>query len=259
MPDSTTKFPIDQSPNNGVAAEGGEASNPKDGAVVVVRAPLPSVFPPPSEDDFAPSPERDRGPLSVVPPRGRVWPAVAFLVISTAATWAHWTHLADLGATRAQVFAAGEYWRLFTAITVHSGLGHLASNSLFLVIFGFLLNAYFGGLVFPGLSLLLGVVTHALTLATYPDDVELVGCSGMVYAMVGLWLVLYIRHARDPSIPMRLMRATAFLLGVMAPTTFERTTSYSAHAIGLALGLVAGLILQGGLSIIDYRDTVNKG
>lgn len=140
-------------------------------------------------------------------------------------------------ATQAKVFQQGEWWRLLTSPFVHADFFHLLSNAMLFLIFATLLNNYFGRWAFPVLSVLGAAATEAIALLTYPPDVRLVGASGMVYLMVGMWLVYFARNSSYLKLSQRLMRVTAFVLVVLLPSTIEPQVSYRSHAIGFALGV----------------------
>jgi rhomboid protease GluP len=147
-----------------------------------------------------------------------------------------------LTATSQQVFTEKEYWRLFTSLGAHANIQHLLSNSLGFFIFSYLLYDYFGSLVFPVAAVLLGALTSGISLYTYDPNVSLIGASGVVYLMVGIWLVLYALIERRLSVSARVLRLVGFALTVLMPSTFEKAISYRTHLIGLAIGLSFGFI-----------------
>ena len=157
--------------------------------------------------------------------------------------WENWRGLAQsLVASGELVFQQKQYWRLFTAILVHSDFMHFLSNAIPLALFSSLLYGYFGPSIFPGLMILLGCIIHLITLLTYPSEVTLVGASGVVYCMAGFWLMLYVLIERRFSIGKRLVRSLGFVLIVFVPSVIEPSVSYRAHAIGFFLGVISGLI-----------------
>lgn len=135
-----------------------------------------------------------------------------------------------------QVFHDGEFWRLLTAIAIHSNFQHFISNAVFLGFFSYLLFGYFGGWVFPVLVVFVGALTNLLSLMTYPDGVRLVGASGLVYVMVGFWLTMYILVERRISLKRRLLHGIGISLIVLLPSTIQENVSYRTHAIGFGLG-----------------------
>lgn len=113
------------------------------------------------------------GPLSRRPsPGSALLPfALSILFILCTGTLSN-TPLADkLWASRERVFAAHEYWRLVTALFTHADAVHMLSNIPFFIFFGMLLYEYFGFLLFPAISLAIGVAANAITLNFYEGAV----------------------------------------------------------------------------------------
>lgn len=146
-------------------------------------------------------------------------------------------------ASKDLVFHQHQYWRLWTAAVTHSGLGHLLSNSFLFFILGYFLRGYFGLLMFPGLALLLGGVINGLAIATYPAQQQLLGASGIVYWMGGVWLVLYLLIDRRRSWGSRWLRVFGVALMLFLPSeAFDPSISYRTHFIGFGIGVLTGLI-----------------
>ncbi len=148
----------------------------------------------------------------------------------------------DWGASGSQVFGQGEFWRLLTSPWVHADLRHLLSNEVFFVLFGWLLNRYYGVWVFPVLSWAAGVLIQALTLSQYPRDVSLIGASGIVYFMAAFWITLFIFIERGVPWARRLLLSAGVALALLFPETFEPQVSYLAHAWGAVLGVFLGAL-----------------
>jgi rhomboid protease GluP len=194
------------------------------------------------EDDIIQRQDLRQHPLGQRVQGQSLMPAALLLLLFCAGSFWSWSHptVNHLAATQNLVYERGEIWRLMTTMWVHADIAHLLANSGLFVIFGLFLRHYFGLWAFPTLSLLGGMATGALALLTYGPDTRLIGASGMVYFMVGLWLLLFLRHADYLSWGHRIMRALAFALVVLVPTQFEPQVSYRTHAIGFALGLFFG-------------------
>jgi len=141
-----------------------------------------------------------------------------------------------------QVFVHHEYWRLLTAIFIHADVQHLLSNMFLFGIFAYLLYAYFGFFVYPLGSFALGAVVNYFSLLTYLPRVQLLGASGVVYLMAGIWLVLYFLIERRYTPIQRIIRCVGFSLVVLAPSTFNPLVSYRTHAIGFIVGMFFGVI-----------------
>ena len=160
---------------------------------------------------------------------------------SLLAWWNGGALLPVLAASR-DALTAQEYWRLATAVAVHSDLQHLFSNVIFLALFSYLLYGYFGFWVFPALGMALATLTNYLSVLSYPPEVRLVGASGLVYWMAGFWLSMYLFVERSLSPGKRLMRAVAIGLVVLLPSTIEVNVGYRAHAIGFGLGVISAFL-----------------
>jgi rhomboid protease GluP len=200
----------------------------------------------PDASDFAPSPVRRLSHLRRIPRLSTATPAILFFALAVLLTSLYWygPFKDMLWVSRRSIFDHGEYHRLFTALFVHADLGHLLSNAPMFLIFGWWLTAFFGYRAFPLASLFLGALANLATVYFYNNDTHLIGASGMVYAMVANWLILFIRYEIDLPLSARVVRALGFALVVMFPTTFKPTTSYLAHGIGFALGLISGMLIS---------------
>ena len=145
-------------------------------------------------------------------------------------------------AVPARVLDHHEYWRLFSAVAVHSDWKHLFSNLPFVVFFSYLLYGYFGFGVYPLGIVVLSAVTNYLSLLTYPPEVHLVGASGMTHVMGGFWLAAYILVERSLPLKKRVLRSLGVALILFLPSAVQPEVSYRTHAIGLALGIVAAAV-----------------
>lgn len=215
----------------------------------------------PVEADFLPSPPKIAGPLSAVPSPGLAKPALIAFIFFTIASAAYWRdpEASQLAVSGEAVFKNHQYWRLFTALFTHSDFGHLLSNMPLFLIFGWYLRAFFGVWTFPVASFFIGVASNLATIYFYPPTAQLIGASGMLYGMVALWLVLYVKFDIDHSVFMRFFRALGFSIGVLFPTTFQPTTSYLAHAAGFAIGAILGLAMMPLLHVHDSKRGLEAG
>ena len=94
--------------------------------------------------------------------------------------------LTSRGAVDSVLVARGEWWRCFTATTLHGDLLHLATNSLFgLILLGFAMGRFGTGL---GLmtAYLAGVVGNLFSLALHPSPHHSLGASGVVMGALGM-------------------------------------------------------------------------
>ncbi|MBN2040994.1 MAG: rhomboid family intramembrane serine protease [Spirochaetes bacterium] len=208
-------------------------------------------------DDIEEELPKPPGPLSKMPSVRHFRPAVICIILFYLASvlYSDYSFGNRLWASADAVFKNNEYWRLLTSLFVHSDLMHLLSNSFIFLLFGWLLRAYFGFLIFPVFSFFIGTVVTLLTICNYNPSVRLIGASGMDYAMVALWLVFYLRFDVDNRIPVRILRTAGFTLAMLLPSGLSPQTSYLAHAVGFITGLLSGFIL---LPFVKVKDPAKK-
>lgn len=196
------------------------------------------------EQDFLPSPPKPPSPLSENPSFEAAKPVLTLSCLCLIASTLHWTTPGGEGWVSGHaVFQDGEWWRLVTALLVHSDIGHLLANMPLFLVFGFYLNGFFGFLIFPVTALVVGILANLLTIIVYPPSSRLVGASGMLYGMVAMWLVLYIRFEQNLPWRKKVLRAVGVGLVLLFPTTFHPTTSYAAHGFGFVIGLFAAFVV----------------
>ena len=132
---------------------------------------------------------------------------------------------------------------IFTVPLLHANLNHLLSNSLPLIIFGFLV--FLAGLRVFLTALALGWLGSGLTVWLIGDGGITVGASGLVF---GLFSFLLVRGFFNRSWLQILLAAVLFLgyggilLGVLP--SVAGLVSWQAHLGGAAGGVVAALLLR---------------
>lgn len=208
----------------------------------VRRGPWGEPVPEPWE--FLPSPRKPLGAFAKWPGPRFARTTLLLGALIAFASMVQWAAGLDLSASGAEVYGKGELWRLLSALVVHGDLAHLGSNMLPFLFFGWMLQSYFGFWVFPLLALPIGLASNAITVAIYSPQTHLLGASGMVYGMIALWLVLYLRFDQDRALPKRVARAVGFALLMLMPTTYEPGVSHLAHASGFVAGLTGGFIVM---------------
>ena len=148
--------------------------------------------------------------------------------------------------------------RLFTALFIHVTWLHLLSNLLFLVIFGLPAERTLGPLRFLVLFVIGGIVANligALSLAGV--RLPIIGCSGAVSAVVGVYIALFPRARLGLVLPLGLylefVRVPAILLigiWVLLQLLFSYAgPSYGAyvwwaHIGGFVFGLIFALFAR---------------
>jgi membrane associated rhomboid family serine protease len=198
----------------------------------------------PEVDDFVQPMPRKQLPKQLLPS----YPAVTTVVLSTIAiilvTLIDWqSSHGSFAASRSRVFENSEPLTLVLSMLSHANGGHLLSNLLGFMGFGFLLKRSFGMLAFPVAPAIVGVITTLLTILSTPASQGIIGSSGIVFAMVGQYVTLYFIFENRHSAVTKTVRIIGFLLLLFFPHEYSASTSYIAHAYGFFAGIIAALIL----------------
>jgi membrane associated rhomboid family serine protease len=98
--------------------------------------------------------------------------------------------LAAWGANGAWLVAQGQWWRLISAIFIHSGIIHLAFNSYALIFIGPLLEEQLGRERFLVLYLTTGIFGFIVSNWYYPPMLTTVGASGAIFGLIGAAVTL---------------------------------------------------------------------
>lgn len=163
---------------------------------------------------------------------------------------AHWMasevneQLTMLGQMNSVAVHKGEWWRLFTAVTLHADLGHLMANVTFGVLMLGLAMARFGG----GITLLAGYLAGAagnlFGLWLYPRPYFGVGASGMMMGALGLLCVHSAGLWRKNPKAARYI-GSGVIAGMLLFIWFGLSpkSDILAHAGGFLAGLVFGTFL----------------
>jgi rhomboid protease GluP len=142
----------------------------------------------------------------------------------------------------------GEYWRLLTALFLHYGPLHLVFNLYALFVIGPGLERAIGLIRFGAYYLLTGLGSSLgallLRFFDFSRPEQLVGASGCVMGIVGVWAGYLLRNRHQPLAGQRLKN---IVLIVLIQTVFDLSTpqiSMAAHLSGLLTGLALGLLVS---------------
>ncbi|MGI9272008.1 MAG: rhomboid family intramembrane serine protease [Woeseiaceae bacterium] len=165
-------------------------------------------------------------------------------MIAELASWAEDWYVA--GRVDGVLIRAGEWWRVITALTLHSGLQHLAGNLLFGLVFGF----FAGRLLGPGVAWLTIVIAgasgNALNMLLLESTHRAIGASTAVFAALGL-LAGYVwrgKLMRQDHWPYRVGPIVGGFALLMYTGTGGENTDIGAHLMGFLAGLVSGIVLS---------------
>jgi membrane associated rhomboid family serine protease len=131
--------------------------------------------------------------------------------------------------------ADGEYWRLLTPVLLHAGTLHLFVNMLSLWFLGPFLERALGRARFATLFVVGAMGGSALSFAFNAPNIQGVGASGAVFALVGALIPIYRRLNLEIG-PVLAMIAINAVFGFVVSGI-----DWRAHLGGLITGLALGL------------------
>jgi membrane associated rhomboid family serine protease len=187
----------------------------------------------------------------------------ALVWVAAMAAFYYWTmrafpQLQGAGVMEPERVAAGQWWRLFTAITLHENLEHLAANLVTGGLFLGLAMARYGPGVAMLAAFLAGAAGNCADLVVYSGGSQSLGASGMVMGALGLLSVhsFSIWRKYPPARRLVLRGAAAGFL-ILVLLGFGPGTDMLAHVGGFLAGAVLGLALNAVRPALLQRGTVN--
>jgi membrane associated rhomboid family serine protease len=142
--------------------------------------------------------------------------------------------------------AAGQEWRMVTAVFLHGGILHLLMNAYALWIFGPVVEAELGRAKLLAIFLVTGLFASAASYAFTDNPFQVgVGASGAIFGVVGAFVSYNYRHRELAIAAARLRGLVPFLvLNVVLSFGFP-LIDWRAHVGGFVAGLVAGVAAEG--------------
>ncbi len=195
--------------------------------------------------DWPPPPPADQRFFENIP--ATIWVLIALALFHNITTGQFSVYLPNLdwveiGNAYAGKILHGEWWRLFTALTLHSGPLHLVSNLLVGGIFLIRLCRQLGAGPAWLLVLLSGAGGNLINALIQSAQHRSIGASTAVFGAVGLLAVLnmfHYRHSLWKRWPLPVAAALA-LLGLLG--TSGENTDVMAHLFGFGCGTLLGLL-----------------
>ncbi len=152
--------------------------------------------------------------------------------------WAMVGGLSELGIG----VAAGQWWRMITAVLLHVSMFHILFNMWALYAFGPQIEKESGSLPFLAVYLS-GAAGGSLFIYWFSDPFTLaVGASGSIFGLFGVWVAgaYRLRHTRFGR---RVLAQLGILLGInIVLPLFIPNIAWQAHLGGLATGMVIGFL-----------------
>lgn len=141
--------------------------------------------------------------------------------------------------------AEGQYWRLFTAMFLHSGIRHLLNNMILLYVLGVALEPLLGKIKYLILYLGCGFIGNLVSYEYYLSQGNYtvsIGASGAIYAVMGALIWVVIRNkgrvAGYSIQQMLLLLAFSLYFGFTSAGVAN-----SAHLAGLISGFLSAILL----------------
>jgi rhomboid protease GluP len=144
----------------------------------------------------------------------------------------------------------GEWWRLVTALFVHTGFWHLVINMAGLVAVGLTLERLAGHFTFAAIYLAAGTFASLVSLHASPLAVS-AGASGAIFGIYGLLIaaIAWGRFRQSPlTIPLKTLKIKAPATAIFILYGLGTSRGNGAELTGLITGLLCGLVLLQGVS-----------
>jgi rhomboid protease GluP len=149
------------------------------------------------------------------------------------------------GRVDGELIRNGEFWRLFTALTLHSGLKHLLGNLVFGVFFGLFAGRLLGSGIAWLTIVLAAAAGNALNVLLLEASHRSIGASTAVFAALGL-VAGYVwqgKLMRQDHWSNRYGPIVGGLALLMYTGTGGPNTDIGAHLLGFVCGFAAGMLL----------------
>jgi membrane associated rhomboid family serine protease len=147
-----------------------------------------------------------------------------------------------LGRVDGELIRDGEWWRTVTALTLHSGVRHLAGNIVFGILFGLMAGRLVGsGIAWCGI-VIASAAANFLNTSLLESTHRAIGASTAVFAALGLvsgfvWRAKLMSQDRWPY---RLGPIVGGIALLAYTGTGDANTDIGAHLAGFVCGFLAG-------------------
>ena len=142
-----------------------------------------------------------------------------YIILSAMGDMNNTGYLLEKGAMYGPYFETGEWWRLITAMFLHSGFIHIANNMVALFFIGAIVERYFGHIRYIIMYFISGVSGFLLSYVGHSDDSVCVGASGAIFGMFAAVLIIMIFNGQAEYISWKML--ILFILLQFAEPLFE--------------------------------------
>ena len=150
-----------------------------------------------------------------------------------------------LGRVDGELIRDGEWWRTITALTLHSGIRHLAGNIVFGVLFGLMAGRLVGsGVAWFGI-VVASAAANFLNTSLLESTHRAIGASTAVFAALGLvsGFVWRAKLMAQDRWPLRLGPIVGGIALLAYTGTGDANTDIGAHLAGFVCGFLCGMLL----------------
>ena len=156
----------------------------------------------------------------------------------------HYSLLAMGASDRLQVLDHGEWWRLFTAVSLHGSPVHLIGNLVTFLIVGFLLEPMIGIGWFALIYFSGGFAGAVTSMMLNNAEALSVGASGAIMAtLAALFTLSFHAGAPRPNLMRRVAAGSLFPALVPAVAHGGAVTDINAHLGGCMAGVALGFVM----------------
>lgn len=150
-----------------------------------------------------------------------------------------------VGRVDGELIRNGEWWRTITALTLHSGVRHLAGNIVFGILFGLMAGRLVGSGVAWFSIVVAGAAANFINTFLLESAHRSIGASTAVFAALGLvsgfvWRAKLMAQDRWPY---RLGPVVGGIALLAYTGTGDANTDIGAHLAGFVCGFVSGIAL----------------
>lgn len=151
-------------------------------------------------------------------------------------------HLEPWGASSVYLVAAGQWWRLLSAIFLHADIAHLLVNMLGLWLVGRPVERSVGSPAFALIYFFAGLAGMTGMLLTGESSV---GASGGLYGLIGCLVVLALRGfpVRRLLLVVLALESVGLLVLCTVPGLHELRVAHESHLVGFVAGLAVSALL----------------
>ncbi len=166
-----------------------------------------------------------------------IWALILILIY--AANHGFGIDLRGAGVMHKDAVLVGEWWRIFTAVSLHSDISHLVNNITTGIILLGIAMVYYGAGVSVLLSYLGGVLGNVVGLFLHTKDYYGLGSSGMVMGALGL-LIASGWFTEKSKKPVNIRRVSiGIFLFIWIGTS--PNSDVVAHIVGFISGIILGI------------------